>query len=307
VSTPLDKLQHAIQHRSSINPAHTTAYRLINDAGDGFPGIVVDRYNDVLLIQSQKAPASEFVDNLAQLFPQARIYHKMTSRFVRSLDKADTSPTLLRGNAVHSPFPILENNVTFLVSMEAGYSTGIFLDQRSNRQAILDMNLQGKAILNTFAYTCAFSVCAALAGATVTSLDLSKKYLEWGRENFRTNKINDTAHDFIFGDVFDWLPRLIKKGRRWDMIILDPPTFSTSKSGQAFKATRDYPKLLSLAQSGLAPNGRILACMNTHEINVAAFKQLTGIQSILPLSCDFSVAAGEDPHLKSGWIDQIMM
>lgn len=303
--TLLDKLQRAVQRRASIDRTRTTAYRLINDAGDDFPGIVVDRYGEVLLVQSQKTPTSEFVQTLAQLFPQTCIYHKMTSRFVRSLDKADASPTLLHGNAVHGTFPILENNITYLVSMEAGYSSGIFLDQRDNRHAIRELTLSGKAVLNTFAYTCAFSVCAALAGATVTSLDLSKKYLDWGRENFRANKLDDTTHDFIFGDVFDWLPRLTKKGRRWDVIFLDPPTFSTAKSGQTFKATRDYPKLLTLAQNGLAPGGRILVCMNTHDVSVAEFKEMTGVRSVLPLPCDFPVAAGIEPHLKSGWVDQI--
>lgn len=299
----IDKLQLALQRRASLDAAHTTAYRLINDAGDDFPGIVVDRYGDVLLIQSQKTPSSEFVQTLAQLFPQKCIYHKMTSRFVRCIDKSAITPTLLHGTDVPEKFSILENGVTYLVSMEAGYSTGIFLDQRDNRRHIRELKLSGKTVLNTFAYTCAFSVCAALAGATVTSLDLSKKYLDWGRENFRANKLNEAAHDFIFGDVFDWLPRLIKKGRRWDMIILDPPTFSTSKSGQTFKAARDYPKLLTLAQTALAPQGRILACMNTHDVGVEEFKQITGVQSVLPLPCDFPLAAGAEPHLKSGWID----
>jgi 23S rRNA (cytosine1962-C5)-methyltransferase len=282
---------------------NTTAYRLVNDAGSGRPGVVVDHLGPAILIQSQHAPESAEVDSLARQFPDCSIYYKSTTRHVRQLDKSGASPQLIHGPQITGRFPITENGLTFLLSLESGYSTGLFLDQRDNRRSILEMNLHGKTVLNTFAYTCAFSVCAAKAGAIVTSLDLSKNYLDWGRDNFRANNIDDTAHDFIFGDVLEWLPRLAKKGRRWDLIILDPPTFSTGKSGKSFQALRDYPKLLAMTQACLAPGGQILACMNTHEVSVAEFKQITGVKSILPLPRDFPVAEGAEPHLKSGWIE----
>lgn len=294
-------LDHAIARRSDIDTTRTTAYRLVNGAGDAMPNIIVDRYGDVLLIQSQIAAPAQLIQALLLHFPNATIYHKITTRHVRCLDKTTASPTLLHGAAVPGPFPILENEVTFQVSMASGYSTGLFLDQRNNRHEIRNMPLTGKTVLNTFAYTCAFSVCAALAGAAVTSLDLSKKYLDWGRENFRANHLDDTAHDFIYGDVFDWLPRLVKKGRRWDVIILDPPTFSTSKAGRVFKVEKDYPQLMALARAALAPGGRILACINAHDISVREFHRLTGIPKIFPLPLDFPVKPGDEPHLKTGW------
>ena len=86
--------------------------------------------------------------------------------------------------------------------------------------------LQPMEILNAFAYTCGFSVCAAKAGWQTTSLDLSKKYLEWGKRNFVGNGLNPSAHEFIHGDVFDWFGRLAKKQRQFNLILLDPPTFS---------------------------------------------------------------------------------
>lgn len=295
-------LERALARRSGIDTTHTTAYRLVNGAGDEMPNIVVDRFGDVLLIQSQTAPHPQLIQTLVALFPKAHIYHKITTRHVRCLDKETASPTLLHGAAITGHFPILENGMTFLVSMEAGYSMGVFLDQRDNRKSIRDMPLAGKTVLNTFAYTCAFSVCAALAGATVTSLDLSRKYLDWGRDNFRANHLDDNAHDFIYGDVFDWLPRLVKKGRRWDMIILDPPTFSTSKTGRVFKVETDYPQLITLSRTGLNPGGKILACINAHDVGANEFHQLTGIPKILPLPPDFPVKPGSDPHLKAGWM-----
>lgn len=283
------------------NP-NTTAYRLVNGTGSGRPGIVIDRLGPVILIQSQHTPDPADVQSLTREFPECSIYHKATTRHVRQLDKSDASPQLLHGPAITGRFPIVENGLTFLLSLESGYSTGLFLDQRDNRRSILEMDLRNKTLLNTFAYTCAFSVAAAKAGAITTSLDLSKKYLDWGRENFRANTLDDTPHDFIFGDVLDWLPRLVKKNQKWDVIILDPPTFSTAKSGKIFQAARDYPKLLTLARNCLSPHGQILACMNTHEVSVAEFKHITGAHSILPLPSDFPTLPTAEPHLKSAWI-----
>lgn len=283
-------------------PANTTAYRLVNGAGSGQAGIYIDRLGPVILIQSGPAPDAALLKSLTQQLPVCSIYHKVSTRHVRQLDKLNASPQLIRGPAVAGKFPILENGLTFLLSMESGYSSGLFLDQRDNRRRILETELRGKTALNTFAYTCAFSVVAAKAGAIVTSLDLSKKYLDWGRENFRVNQMDDSIHDFIFGDVFDWLPRLAKKGRQWDLIILDPPTFSTAKSGKSFQAQRDYPKLLTLAKSCCKPGGAILACLNTHDAGAAEFKELTEITQLLPMPTDFPVANGTEPHLKSGWI-----
>ena len=98
-------------------------------------------------------------------------------------------------------------------------------------------------VLNTFAYTCGFSVCAAAAGARVTSLDLSKTYLDWGRANFALNAIDPTRHDFISGDAFDWLRRFAGKKRRFDVIILDPPTFSRSKKAAFFRPKKIMARL----------------------------------------------------------------
>lgn len=296
-------IQRAIERREIIDPATTTAYRLINDAGDHLPGIVVDHLGQYLLIQSATEPKEALIDTLHHFFPEHGIYFKQTTPFVRGRPKEDASARAILSPKAPLLFPVLENGLPFLLGLSEGYSYGLFLDQRDNRRCILKMDLKGKTVLNTFAYTCAFSVCAARAGAIVTSLDLSKKYLERGRENFRENHIDDTHHDFIFGDVFDWLPRLSKKRRRWDIIILDPPTFSTAKSGRLFSATRDYPKLLALVRHCLAPQGRILACMNAHDVSASDFQKMTGAQTILPLPVDFPLPRGGIPHLKSGWID----
>src|SRR5262249_52047502 len=128
------------------------------------------------------------------------------------------------------------------LSFSEGYSVGLFLDQRENRRRLLtghvaagfslpksEIRNHKSQILNTFAYTCGFSVCAAKAGAITTNLDLSKKYLEWGKRNFALNQIALAPHEFLYGDVFDWLSRLTRKQRQFDLILLDPPTFSQSR------------------------------------------------------------------------------
>lgn len=280
----------------------TTAYRVVNGAGHGQPGLYVDRLGSVILIQSETPPTPALVEQYVRQFPGCSVYYKALTPHVRGLRKEEASPRHIEGPVVDGRFSVLENGLTFLLSMASGYSYGLFLDQRDNRCRILEMDLRGKTVLNSFAYTCAFSVCAASAGATVTSIDLSKKYLEWGRGNFQANQLDDTAHDFIFGDVFDWLPRLIKKGRRWDMVILDPPTFSTGKSAHIFQAKRDYPKLITLARSCLTPQGVILACVNAADVDIRSFQKWTGVAQVLPPPPDFPTAPGMDPPFKSGWV-----
>ncbi|PIR20691.1 MAG: hypothetical protein COV45_03830 [Deltaproteobacteria bacterium CG11_big_fil_rev_8_21_14_0_20_47_16] len=284
-----------LSKRIPLISKETTAYRLVNEAGDHLPGLTIDKLGDFLLIQSASYPKQDLIDALHTHFPTAGLYYKNTTPHVRAKGKQEANAQHILGPQAPSRFLIRENDVAYQLSLSEGYSYGIFLDQRMNRKSILDMDLRHKTVLNTFSYTCAFSVCAAKAGATVTSLDLSKKYLEWGRENFRANNIDDTQHDFIFGDVFEWLPRFAKKGRSWDMIILDPPTFSTGKLGRLFKTNADYPQLLTLAKSVLSSNGTMLLCINTHNMSIEKFKTLVGTSRINPTLTEF-------PNLKSAWI-----
>src|SRR5262249_15397546 len=120
-------------------------------------------------------------------------------------------------------------------------------------------------LLNLFAYTCGFSVCAAKAGAKTASLDLSKKYLEWGRRNFTLNGLDPAGHEFIYGDAFDWLRRLAKKGRMFDAIVLDPPTFSQSKERGAFRVEKNYGELVAAALPLLKTEGVLFASANAAE------------------------------------------
>jgi len=199
------------------------------------------------------------------------------------------------------------------------------LDQRDNRRRLLtghiaaDFSLPGAGgpapwdLLNVFAYTCGFSVCAARAGANTTSLDLSKKYLEWGRRNFSLNGLDPAAHDFIYGDAFDWLRRLAKKGRYFDVVVLDPPTFSQSKEHGAFRADKDYGRLVAAALPVLKPGGVLLASTNTADWPPEEFLAAVEAAAVgagrkvlqnhyAPQPPDFPVSREEGAYLKTVWV-----
>jgi 23S rRNA (cytosine1962-C5)-methyltransferase len=314
-----------------VEPEQTNAFRLIHGASDGWPGWYVDRLGSALLSQSEQALTAEQLAHLQSVgafnpTPEAcsvSIYHKILNRHVRRTAVTEASPQLVSGAAMPERFAVQENGVQFELSFNEGYSVGIFLDQRDNRRRLLtghvashfdlDFRKQAKPeVLNTFAYTCAFSVCAAKAGARVTSLDLSKKYLDWGRRNFALNHLDPAKHDFIYGDAFDWMRRLAKKGRAFDLIILDPPTFSQSKEHGAFRVEKDYGKLVATALPLLKPNGILLASTNSAEWEpekflesvagaVSSGKRKIVQQHYVPQPPDFPVSRAEPAYLKTVW------
>jgi 23S rRNA (cytosine1962-C5)-methyltransferase len=232
---------------------------------------------------------------------------------------------LVLGAAAPDRFEVLENGLNFELSFNEGYSVGLFLDQRENRRRLLTGHVaagfplfptqnRGRtpAVLNAFAYTCGFSVCAAKAGARVTSLDLSRKYLDWGKRNFVLNQIDPASHDFIYGDVFDWFRRLTKKGRRFDAILLDPPTFSQSKISGTWRAQKDYGRLAGLALPLLEPGGVLFASSNAADWPPAEFMEVleqalkksgrrVDAMHYVPQPIDFPISRPEPGYLKTVW------
>lgn len=216
---------------------------------------------------------------------------------------------------------IRENGVRYEIRFDQGYSVGLFLDQRDNRRRLLTGHVaagfpplgHGGELLNCFAYTCAFSVCAALGGARTTSLDLSRKYLDWGRRNFALNGLDPARHEFVFGDVFDWMRRWARRGRRFDTVLLDPPTFSRSKEHGDFRVERDYGDLVGLAASLLHPGGVLFASTNAARLEPESFLDqvrgaLTGAgrrivaAHYVPQPPDFPVSRDEPAYLKTVWL-----
>jgi 23S rRNA (cytosine1962-C5)-methyltransferase len=316
-----DSLRNAI-----IEPQVTNAFRLVHGASDGWPGLFVEKLGDYLLVQSSddlRAHEREIIESLAVLHVARGVYHKILNRNVRGAKAADSSPRLLFGEAAPERFVIRENGLSYEMSFQEGYSVGLFLDQRDNRRRFLTNHVAAEfevqsagpqtEVLNTFAYTCGFSVAAAKAGARVTSLDLSKKYLEWGKRNFALNGLDSAQHDFIYGDAFDWMRRLSKKGRAFDAVILDPPTFSQSKESGTWQAEKDYGKLIAAALPVLKPKGVLLASANAAKlepenflamIEEAASKSRREIlqQHYVPQPPDFPISRDEPAYLKTAWL-----
>jgi 23S rRNA (cytosine1962-C5)-methyltransferase len=309
-----------------VDPREINAFRLIHGAADGWPGWYVERLGDFLLSQSEQpldASQRAELERLMSLHQARGSYHKLLTRQVRRASRPQVSPRCVLGEAAPENFVIRENGVQFALSFAEGYSTGLFLDQRDNRRRLLTNHIaadfplfDGPAraeVLNVFAYTCGFSVCAAKAGARATSLDLSKKYLAWGGRNFGLNGLDAAGHDFIYGDAFDWLLRLAKKGRVYDLVILDPPTFSQSTQSGAFRAEEDYGRLVETALPLVKPGGVLFASANAGRLEPEDFLGTVAAairsarrkilrQHYVPQPPDFPVHREEPAHLKTVWL-----
>ncbi len=165
----------------------------------------------------------------------------------------------------------------------------------------------GLKLLNTFAYTGAFSIAAAAAGAETTTLDLSQPYLDWAKRNFHHNRLDPAAHHFCKGDTFHWLRRFVKQGRRFDAIVLDPPTFSRDENGRVFRVEKDFGELAALAMQALATDGWLLCCTNFRGISARDFERMLLARLPRPMRAghaamppDFTDTA----YLKSVWLER---
>jgi 23S rRNA (cytosine1962-C5)-methyltransferase len=320
-----------------INPDATDSCRLVHGAADRWPGLYIDRLGDIALCasefgltQNQSDARALPLDTRSALAACMRqwqlkgVYFKRLMRHPGRPSLQSSSPSHLMGQGAPDELIVRENGVRFALSFKAGYSIGLFLDQRDNRRRLLinhiaagfpacARGLEQARILNTFAYTCSFSVCAARAGAHTTSLDLSRKYLEWGRRNFRLNSLDPARHEFICGDAFDWMRHLTKKQRSFDLIILDPPSFSRSKQYGAFQVEKDCPALVALALPLLKPDGVLLVSANLAQLMPEAFldliigpisaaKRRIIRQHYAPQPPDFPINRDEPGYLKTVWM-----
>jgi len=298
MTSALEKLHRAIAAREELRSAGTNALRLVDGKGDGLEGIEIDRYADRWLVQTRATTFPEWLRGVAG--PRS-IYWK-------HLAEEKSGPVWIEGEKVEEPFEVTENGMRFWIDFAAGYSQGIFLDQRDNRAEIGNRSA-GLRVLNCFAYTCAFGVSAALAGAQTVNIDLSKRYLDWGRRNYELNGIDPAGHEFIFGDTQNWLERFARKPRQFDLVILDPPTFSRDKNGKVFTIEKGFPTLVSAAESVLTPKGVLFCSTNQRTLPPESFRRLISEGLARPdewrisprkMPPDFT---GE-PYLKACWVER---
>ena len=243
----------------------------------------IDRFGDTALI-SQREDELELVTGLDDWCRQAgvplkRIYRR---RLVVGPDGED-APLLIRGDADAHAGIVSENNLRYGVDFTTGYSCGFFPDQRANRWRLRE--LKAARVLNAFAYTCSFSVAAAAAGAATMSVDLARAALERGRRNLQLNEIPPEGHRFLADDVFAVLPRLARRGERFEAIVLDPPTFSRGRRGRVFRVERDFGELFELAVACAAPDAWILLSSNCSSLRTDAIRRM--VKNCLRCSCHF--------------------
>jgi 23S rRNA (cytosine1962-C5)-methyltransferase len=245
----------------------TNAHRLATG-----PEMWLERFGDDVLLSYQTGPARDAA--LAELDQRCAAYSyrplRVFGKFLPQHASERGAPALLRGDKAGSlETEVIEAGVRYGLDFEGGYSAGLFIDQRTNRARL--RGLKCKRLLNTFAYTCSFSVVAAMVGAETVSVDLSRRSLTRGEGNFQRNGLDSKSgsHRFITDDVLAVLPRLARREEKFDAIILDPPTFSRNQAGAAFQVQRDFERLVTLALEVAAPGAKILLSVNHSAMRVA--------------------------------------
>ncbi len=289
---------NAISKRKNLLTSQTDALRLFDGIGDGIEDIFLETFADHWVISTRENNLPRDIEMHLKSSGKT-VYWKHLNQHQKD------NPAHLCGPPLDQPFIAKESGVNYRISFQSGYSQGIFLDQRHNRIRVRKAVKPGDTILNTFAYTGAFSVCAALAGATTTTLDLSQPYLDWAKQNMQQNDIDHTQHYFCKGDTFHWLKRFAKQGRKFNGIILDPPTFSRDDKGKVFRVETHYDQLIALAAACIAPDGWILASTNcrkltSYDFNLLVKRGLASYKSITEL--DMPEEYTGESYLKSLWI-----
>ncbi|OQA45151.1 MAG: tRNA pseudouridine synthase C [Chloroflexi bacterium ADurb.Bin325] len=360
----------ALERRAALAAdAGTTIYRLINAAGDGMPGLALDRYGDVLVVSvydepdnrgqeshpakraahpersprqaadavegrrtgarpstggsplstSSRPPAQDalpawraIVSAVAENTGITSVYVKYRPRQASQLSDAELARRAPAEPVYGAPRPEViahEDGLAYVIRPGDGLSVGLFPDMREGRGRVRAW-ARGARVLNTFAYTCGFGVAALAGGAArVLNIDLSRGALAWGQENYRANGFAADPYDFVYGDVFDWLGRLARRGEQFELMILDPPGFARTRT-RRFVAAQDYAELAALAARITARGGLLYACCNVAELPRRAFREqvLAGLADagrrgeIVGVyhepALDFPAAAGEEPYLK---------
>ena len=250
----------------------TTAFRLFNQEGDGFGGLTVDLYGDYAVFSWYNSYVYQIRKVISEAFRQ--VFPEVLGAYEKIRFKGlDYESAHVYGQEAPDFFTVLENGVLYQVFMNDGLMTGVFLDQHEVRGSLVDGLAMGKSLLNMFSYTAAFSVAAAMGGASLTtSVDLAKRSRELSQAHFQANGISTDDHRFIVMDVFEYFKYAKRKGLTYDVIVLDPPSFARNKK-QTFSVAKDYHKLISQSLEILNPGGIIIASTNAANVSRQKFTE----------------------------------
>jgi 23S rRNA (cytosine1962-C5)-methyltransferase len=272
------RLEQALSQRRGLFEEQTTGFRWVNGESDGWPGLVLDRYDTTLVLKLYTAAWLPRLSEVLELIEQSLHPERVVLRLSRNIQATaaelfkKTDGELLRGAQLHSPIIFLESGLRFEADLLKGQKTGFFLDQRENRGKVRTL-AKGRMVLNAFSFTGGFSLYAADGGATsVTNLDISAHALAGAMRNFALNEsrpaVAACAHETIKGDALEWLGGNSK--RNFDLIVLDPPSFA-KRENEKSRAIAAYTRLASLAIQHLRPGGILVACSCSAHVNAGEF------------------------------------
>ncbi len=269
-------VEAAVALRRRVVPPETDGFRAVNAEGDLLPGLVVDRYADVLVVQATTEGTERarplWLPALMKAFPGSAVVQKndLASRRGEGLLLADE---LLAGLEIPRRAPFRERGLRFLADVASGQKTGFFLDQRENRQLVRELSA-GRRVLNVFAYTGAFGVAALAGGASaVTHVEGSAAALDLAREHHLLNAQDPGPVGFATADAFEDLRARVAAGERWDLVVTDPPAFA-KRRGDVERACRGYKDLNRLALKLLSPGALLLACSCSGPVSADLFQKV---------------------------------
>jgi len=260
------RLERALELRARFGlDRQRTAHRLLNGSGDGLPGITADVYGEHVVLYAYSRGLSALSRVVAERLVEEHGLRGVVIK-LRGRDAAVGSVKQeIIGEAPAERFVAHEEGVPFEVHLLSGLNVGLFTDMREHRQ-LLGRYVKGRRVLNTFSYTGSLSVAAARAGASsVTSVDLASGVQRWARANFELSGLNPDAHSFITQEVTAFLKKAAREGETFDVIVVDPPTYSAARAG-AWSMRKDYPELIGRAAALLAPGGLLWLSANSREL-----------------------------------------
>lgn len=265
------RLQSALALRRTLFDQQTTGFRLLNGEGDSVPGLVVDVYGDTAVLKLDGAGPIGFWDApgiaewIAKAIPVEAVYERRKER--------GREGRVLVGAEPRQPVSFLENGLRFTSDVVRGQKTGFFLDQRDNRRLVHNLS-RGRTVLNVFSYTGGFSIAAGVGGANhVTTVDLAEPAIEASRRHWQLNGLQESAHEAVAADAFEFLESAASHRKRWDVVIVDPPSFAPNQESVA-KASKAYQSLIASGARVTSRGGLLAAASCSSHIDLTLFLEL---------------------------------
>ncbi len=271
------RLESAIfNRRQLIDSGHTNAYRLVHGESDGMPGLVVDQYSDIVVIQLLSWSVEVWRDTIAELLLEiteiSSVYERSDVE-VRELEGLPKRVGIICGEDIVDDQEIEENGVRFLIDVKEGHKTGFYLDQRANRLRFREL-AKRKDVLDCFSYSGGFTINAVIGGAVrVTMIESSGEALALARKNFALNQLDESKVDIFEADVFKQLRKFRDQNRQFDLIVLDPPKFAPTRA-HVEKAARGYKDINLLAFKLLRPGGILVTFSCSGGVNIELFQKI---------------------------------